>query len=92
MDRRPAGSALAFERGAAAVAFDIHLEDRGVVDEAVDDGDRHRKVPEDLASFAKRLVGGDHQQSPLVTGNDQFEQHAGFGLVLDEVSEIVESR
>ena len=46
MHRRPAGPALAFERGATAVAFDIHLEDGGVVDEAIDDSDGHRLVIE----------------------------------------------
>jgi len=40
VDGRAAGTSFAFERGTAAVAFDIHLEDRGVMDEAVDDGDR----------------------------------------------------
>ena len=46
MDRRPAAASLAFERGAAAVALNIHFEDGGVVDEAVDDGDRHCLVAE----------------------------------------------
>jgi hypothetical protein len=32
---RPAWPPLAFERGAASVAFDIHLGDPGVVDEAI---------------------------------------------------------
>jgi hypothetical protein len=44
VDRRAAAASFAFERGAAAVAFDVHLEDGGVVDEAIDDGDRHRLV------------------------------------------------
>jgi hypothetical protein len=34
--RRPAGAALAFEGGAAAIAFDIHFEDRRVVDETIE--------------------------------------------------------
>jgi hypothetical protein len=37
---RPAAS-LAFERGAGAVALDVHLEDGGVMNQAVDDRDRH---------------------------------------------------
>jgi hypothetical protein len=37
---------LAFERGAAAVALDVHFEDGGVVDEAVDNSDRHSLVAE----------------------------------------------
>jgi len=47
--RRPAGPAFAVERGAAAIALDIHLEDRGVVDESVDRRQRHRLVGKDLA-------------------------------------------
>jgi hypothetical protein len=46
VDRRPAGPSLAFERDAAAVAFDIHLEDGGVVDEAIDDSDGHCLITE----------------------------------------------
>src|SRR5690348_11212094 len=63
VDRRPAGAAFAFEGGAAAIALDVHLEDGGVVDEAVDDGERHRLVGEDFSPFAERLVGGDQQGS-----------------------------
>ena len=32
---------LTVECGTASIAFDIHLEDGGVVDEAVDSGERH---------------------------------------------------
>src|SRR5947209_12362294 len=46
VDRRPAATALAFERGAAAVALDVHLKDGSVVDEAVDDSDRHSLIAE----------------------------------------------
>ena len=79
---RPATASLAFERGAAAVALDIHFEDGGVVDEAVDDGDRHCLVRKDFAPFAECLVGGDQEGSPLVTGADELKEHTGFGLSL----------
>jgi len=46
VDRRPAAASLAFERGAPTVAFDVHLEDRGVMNEAVDDRDCHCLVVE----------------------------------------------
>jgi hypothetical protein len=49
VDRWSAATSLAFEGGTAAVAFDVHLEDGGVMDEAVDDSDRHCLVREDLA-------------------------------------------
>ena len=84
MDRWPAGAAFAFEGGAAAIALDVHLEDGGVVDEAVDDGERHRLVGEDFPPFSERLVGGDQQGTPLVSGTDEFEQDAGFGLILGD--------
>ena len=42
---RPAAP-LAFERGAAAVALDVHLEDGGVMNQAVYDRDRHCLVAE----------------------------------------------
>src|SRR5205085_10280223 len=41
LGRRSAEAAFAFEGGAAAVALDVHLEDRGVVDQAIDVGQRH---------------------------------------------------
>jgi len=46
-----AWAAFVFEGGTAAVAFDVHLKDRGVVDEPVDDGER-------LAIFAVRVSAG----------------------------------
>ena len=44
-----------------AIAFDIHLQDRGVVDEAVDGGERHGLVGENFAPFAEGLVGRNEQ-------------------------------
>src|SRR6516162_10707381 len=72
----PTGAAFAVEGSAAAIAFDVHFEDGGVVNEAIDDGERHRLIGEDLAPFAERLVGGDEQGSPLIPGADEFEEHA----------------
>src|SRR3954464_15863701 len=71
--------AFAFERGTATIAFDVHLEDRGVMDEAIDDSERHCLIGEDLSPLTERLVGGDQQGSSFVSGPDQFEQDAGFG-------------
>ena len=83
---RPATASLAFERGAAAVTLDVHFEDGGVVDEAVDDSDRHCLVREDFAPFAKGLVGGDEELVLFV--DDQLEEHAGFGLVFGDVGDV----
>jgi hypothetical protein len=45
---------------------------------------------EDPVPFSKGLIGGDHDGTPLVTGTDQFEEHARFGLVLGDIGQIVE--
>src|ERR1700756_892797 len=55
----PTGTALAVECGAASIALDIHFEDGGVMDEAVDGCQRHSLVWKHLAPFAERLIGGD---------------------------------
>ena len=59
MSRGPpsAWRAFAFERRAAAIALDVHLEDCGMMNEAIDDGERHCLVGEDLAPLAEWLVG-----------------------------------
>ena len=57
----PAGTALAIEGGPAAIAFDVHLEDSGVMHEEVDGGERHGLVGEHLAPLAEGLIGGDQQ-------------------------------
>ena len=41
MCRWPASTTFAVEGGAAAIAFDVHLQDGGVVNEAIDGGERH---------------------------------------------------
>jgi hypothetical protein len=57
--RRPSGTAFAVERGAAAIAFDVDLQDGGVMDETVDGGERHGLVREYFVPCAERLIGGD---------------------------------
>ena len=89
---RPAAASLAFEGGATAVALDVHFEDGGVVDEAVDDSDRHCLVREDFAPFAEGLVGGYEDRPPLVAGADELKEHAGFGLVFGDVCDVIEDQ
>lgn len=60
------------------------------MDEAVDCGERHGLIREDAPPFAERLVGGDEQRAALVARGDQFEQHAGFGLILGHIGDVVE--
>jgi hypothetical protein len=56
--------AFAFERGTATIAFDIHLEDRGVMDEAIDDGERHCLIPDAFMTppfLIAWCVAGEHE-------------------------------
>ena len=62
------------------------------MNKAIDDGEGHRLVWKDFAPLSERLVGGDEQGSPLVAGTDEFEEHAGFGLILGDVGEVVEDQ
>src|SRR5262249_45276951 len=75
-----------------AIAFDVHLEDGGVMNQAVNDSDRHRLVREDLAPFAKGLVGGDQQRAAFVAGADKLKEDAGFSLVFGDVGEVIEDQ
>ena len=56
---RASWTTLAIERDATSIAFDVHLEDGGVMDEAIDRCERHCLVWEDLAPFSEWLIGGD---------------------------------
>ena len=62
------------------------------MDQSVDGGEHHGGVGKDLTPFAEGLVGGDQHRSSLVSGTDQFEQHAGLGLILGDVGEVVEDQ
>ena len=86
---RPASTlVLAVECSASATAVDVDFEDRRVVDEAIDDGERHGGIGEHLAPGAKRLVSGDQGRASFVARADQLEQHRGFCLVLADVGEV----
>jgi hypothetical protein len=43
---RPSRAAFSVERGASAIALDVHLNDCGVVNETIDGGERHGGVTE----------------------------------------------
>src|SRR5215471_19021898 len=70
----------------------LHMEDGGVMNEAVDDSDRHCLVREDFAPFAEGLVGGDEERAPLIAGADELKEHAGFGLVFGDVGDVIEDQ
>src|SRR5215471_2925999 len=69
----PARTTLAVDGGAAAIALDVHLEDSGVMHEAVDGGECDGLVGEHLAPLAERLIGSDQQGKAFVPIADQFE-------------------
>jgi hypothetical protein len=60
------------------------------MNESVDGGERHGLIWKDLAPFAERLIGCDQHGAPLVAASDQLEQHAGFGLILADVDDVIE--
>jgi hypothetical protein len=49
MRGRPTGTTVAVEGGTTPIALNIHFEDSGVVDQAIDCGEGHRLVGKDLA-------------------------------------------
>jgi hypothetical protein len=90
--RGPAGTALAIEGGAAAVAFHVHLEDDGVMDDAVDGGQRHSLIWKDFAPVAEWLIGSDQHGAPLVAASNELEQYTGFRLIVADVDDVVEDQ
>ena len=52
-------SAFSVHRLAPTIAFDVHFQNGGVMDEAIDGSERHGFTGENLAPFAEGLVGGD---------------------------------
>ena len=79
------GALLAGDSGASPVAFDIELEDRGVVYEPVDGGQGHGRIRKDAAPFSEWRIGGDSQGPSFVSRADQLEENAGLGLILGDV-------
>jgi len=74
---------------ATTVAFDVHLEDRRMVDESVDRSDSHAGIRKHVIPSREGLVGRDQKAAALVSFGDQFEQDACFGLVLPRVRQVV---
>jgi hypothetical protein len=78
------------ESEALSVAFAIHLDDRGVMDQSVDGCRRHGGIGKDSVPGRKRLVGGDSDAVSFVSMGDEFEQDAGLGLILANIRDVVE--
>src|SRR5438034_2685503 len=62
------------------------------MDQAIDGGERHGGIGKDLSPFAEGLVGGDQHRPSFVSGADELEQHAGLGLILGDVSKVIEDQ
>ena len=56
---RSSGSAGFVDSFFPAIAVDIHFENRGVVNEAIDRREGHGLIREDFALFTEWLIGGD---------------------------------
>jgi hypothetical protein len=54
---------LSSQSSASSVAFHVHLKDRGVMDEAVNRSESHRRILEDFAPFAEGLIGSDYMRT-----------------------------
>jgi len=63
-----------------------------VVYQAIDGGQRHSRIGEDLIPGRERLVGGDGDALALVSFGDQLEQHAGFRLIAPYIAHVVEDQ
>jgi hypothetical protein len=61
--------------------------------DAVDDRcHRHRRVGEDFVPRAEELIAGRNQAPALGAFGDELEQHGGLGLILADISEVVENQ
>ncbi len=61
-----------------------------MVNQAVNSGNGHAGIRKDAIPSREGLVGGNEQTAAFIAFGNQFKQHAGFGLVLDAVGDVVE--
>jgi hypothetical protein len=69
---------FAFERGTSTIAVDVDFEDRGVVNETTDGGERYGGIRKNLGPCAEWLVGRDEHPAVLVACADQLKKYGGF--------------
>src|SRR3546814_19341925 len=69
--------------GTLAVAFAVHLDDGRVVHEAVDRGDSHGGIREDVVPCRQWLVGGNGERVAFVAVGDELEQGADRKSVVE---------
>jgi len=53
-----------------------------MVDKAVDSGQCHGGVRENLTPLTKGLIGGDQKRTSFVASTDELEEDEGLGLIL----------
>ena len=72
--------------GAPAVALPFDRDDLGVVDEAVDEGDRAAGVGEDGRPVGEGQIGREHETLSFVPAADDLEEQVGGAGVVGEVA------
>ena len=82
----PSWSGFSLDGRSSPEAFDVHLEDRGMVDQSVDSSQGHGLIWKDPTPFTKGLICRDQHGPPFVSSTYEFEQHAGLSLILGDVS------
>src|SRR5689334_15932480 len=63
-----------------------------MVNKAINSGDRHRRIREDLFPFTEWLITSDNKAPTLITLRDEFKKHGCFGLVFADIAEIIEDQ
>ena len=71
-----------------AGAFD--LDDDGVMQQAVEQGGGHDRIPEHFGPFGKASVGGQDHGAFLVACADQLEEQAGAFLGQWQVADLID--
>ena len=61
-----------------------------MMNQTINGGQGYGLIGKNPPPFAEGLIGGDQHRSPLVSRADQFEQNAGFRLILGDIGEVVE--
>ena len=79
-----------FDGDPSPVAVDVHFEDRRMMNQTINGGEGYGLIGKNPSPFAEGAIGGDQHRSPLVSRADQFEQIAGFRLILGDIGEVVE--
>jgi hypothetical protein len=89
---RSAWAARSFQCAPPSIALDVHLENRGVVNKAIDCRKRHGLIGENFPPFTEGLICSDEQRPSFVARADKFEQHARFCLVFARIRKIIENQ